>query len=74
MPEIERMEVEALLNVEFPVKTFAPEKRLESERSVEEAAVIVAEPPSAIEDPLTVRLEFWSCPLPIVELATIFPF
>ena len=65
---------EALAKVERPVKTLAPEKVLLFASNVDDAAVIVAEPPSAIEEPLTVTLEFWSCPLPIVEVETIFPF
>ena len=42
-------------------------------RSVEEAAVIVAEPPSVMLVLLMVMLEFWSWLFPIVEEAIICP-
>ena len=61
------------VEVEFP-KLLRPEKVLLLERSEEEAAVIVCEPPSAIDVPLTVSEALASWPLPIVELAMTLPF
>ncbi len=60
----------ALAKVVAPVNELVPEKVLLFARSVELAAVIVAEPPSATLVLLMVTLEFWSWLLPIVLVET----